>query len=63
MTSAPSFHLVRAPLTRPALDIAAATDRALVDCGVRLRAGSEVAVALGSRGIAGLPLLSLALLL
>jgi hypothetical protein len=55
VTSSPSFHLVRAPLTRPGLDVAAATDRALSTCGVRLGSGSEVAVALGSRGIAGLP--------
>lgn len=50
------FHLVRDRSEPPALvDVAAATDATLAACGVRLTPGTEVAIALGSRGIAGLP--------
>lgn len=56
MTDDVRFHLVRDPHEPGALaDVGAATDAALAACGVRLAPGTEVAVALGSRGIAGLP--------
>jgi len=51
----PRFHLVRAPLDPPAIDdVAERTDAALAGSGVRLQAGTDVAIALGSRGIAEL---------
>jgi len=49
------FHRVRVPLDEPRLDdVAATTDQALHDSGVSLPAGGEVAIAVGSRGIADL---------
>ena len=49
------FHRVRVPLDEPRLDdVAATTDHALHDSGVSLPAGGEVAIAVGSRGIADL---------
>ena len=52
----PGFHLVRARLDPPCLaDVSVAADRALAASGVRLPVGGQVAIALGSRGIAGLP--------
>ncbi len=49
------FHRVRLHLDEPALDdVAAHTDAALAGCGVRFAPGAEVAVAVGSRGIADL---------
>ncbi len=50
------FHLVR-DRSEPAqlADVGAATDATLGSCGVRLAPGTSVAIALGSRGIAGLP--------
>lgn len=56
MTDDVRFHLVHDRREPPSLDdVGAATDRTLAACGVRLTPGTEVAVALGSRGIAGLP--------
>ena len=50
------FHRVSVRLDEPFLaDVGAHTDRALSTCGVRLESGSEVAIALGSRGIVDLP--------
>lgn len=52
----PSFHHVRVRVDAPEIDdVAAATDATLAACGVRLRAGDEVAIATGSRGIADVP--------
>jgi hypothetical protein len=49
------FSRVRVRLDEPSLaDVAAQTDRTLGDCGVVLTAGAEVAIAVGSRGIANL---------
>ncbi len=51
------FHRVSVRLDEPALrDVGAHTDRALASCGVVLEPGSEVAIALGSRGIVDLQL-------
>jgi hypothetical protein len=51
------FHRVSVRLDEPSLDdVGAHTDRALASCGVTLEPGSEVAIALGSRGIVDLRL-------
>ncbi len=51
------FHRVSVRLDEPALrDVGTHTDRALASCGVVLEPGSEVAIALGSRGIVDLQL-------
>ena len=50
------FHRVRVVRDEPRLDdVAAATDATLAGCGVVPPAGGEVAIAVGSRGIADLP--------
>ena len=53
-----SFTRVRVPLDEPVLGgpdgVAIATDATLAACGVALRPGSRVAIAVGSRGIADL---------
>ncbi len=50
------FHRIRLTGEEPFLaDVAASTDASLARCGVDLPAGGEVAVAIGSRGIADLP--------
>lgn len=53
-----SFTRVRVPLDEPVLGgpdgVAVATDATLAACGVALRPGSRVAIAVGSRGIADL---------
>ena len=57
MGTAPSvpFHRVSIALDEPALDdVARHTDEALGGCGVPLQPGTEVAIALGSRGIVDL---------
>jgi hypothetical protein len=58
VSSAPSrvpFHRVRVRLDEPVLDdVAASTDETLAASGVRLTAGTEVAIAVGSRGITDL---------
>lgn len=57
MGTAPSvpFHRVSIALDQPALDdVARRTDEALGGCGVLLQPGTEVAIALGSRGIVDL---------
>lgn len=52
----PLFHHVRVAVDAPALaDVAQATDATLAASGVRLASGTEVAIAVGSRGIADLP--------
>lgn len=57
MSGGARFHRVRMQTPAPRLDdVAAATDASLVASGVRLAAGTEVAIAAGSRGIADLPL-------
>ncbi len=49
------FHRVRVAVDAPALaDVAAATDITLASCGVVIAAGTEVAIAVGSRGITDL---------
>ena len=49
------FHRVRIRLDEPSLDdVAGATDRTLAACGVAIEAGTEVAITIGSRGIADL---------
>lgn len=49
------FHRVSIALDEPALhDVFARTDEALAQCGVRLAPDTEVAIALGSRGIVDL---------
>jgi hypothetical protein len=49
------FHRVRVLLDEPRLaDVAAETDRALAVCGIAIESGAEVAIAIGSRGIANL---------
>jgi hypothetical protein len=49
------FHRVRVRLDEPSLaDVAGQTDRTLAECGVVLQPGSEVAIAVGSRGIGNL---------
>jgi hypothetical protein len=49
------FHRIRIRLDEPSLaDVPAQTDRTLTDCGVVLEPGSEVAIAVGSRGIGNL---------
>lgn len=51
------FHRVRLRVDAPRLDdVAAATDATLAASGVTLGAGTEVAIACGSRGIADLPI-------
>ena len=51
------FHRVSVRLDEPALrDVGAHTDRALASCGVVFEPESEVAIALGSRGIVDLQL-------
>jgi hypothetical protein len=53
--SAPAFHRIRVAVEAPVLtDVRDATRSELDGSGVRLEAGSEVAIAVGSRGIAGL---------
>lgn len=55
MNHAIRFHRVRITGDHPRLDdVAAATDATLRDCGVVPPAGSEVAITIGSRGIADL---------
>jgi len=49
------FHRVRVRLDEPSLaDVAGRTDETLGACGVEFAAGSEVAIAIGSRGIGNL---------
>ena len=51
------FHRVRVQLDEPALDdVAGATDRSLAASGVLLEPGTDVAIAVGSRGIGDLVL-------
>ena len=51
------FHRVRVALDEPVIhDIRAHTDEALAGCGVELVRGGRVAIAIGSRGIADLPI-------
>jgi hypothetical protein len=53
-----TFHRVELRLDEPELaDVGAAVDAALAGCGVELGPGREVALAVGSRGIAGLALI------
>ncbi|MEO5898638.1 MAG: DUF2088 domain-containing protein [Ilumatobacteraceae bacterium] len=55
MSSQVLFHRIRVRLDEPSLgDVAARTDETLGACGVTLAAGSEVAIAIGSRGIGSL---------
>ncbi len=57
MSDAVRFHSVRLVADQPRLDdVAAATDATLAACGVAPPAGGEVAIAIGSRGIADLAL-------
>jgi hypothetical protein len=53
VSDAVPFHRVRIVADEPVLaDVAATTDETLAACGVVLPAGGEVAIAIGSRGIA-----------
>jgi hypothetical protein len=55
VTAAVGFNRVHVRLDEPSLpDVAARVDEALAECGVRLTPGTDVAIAVGSRGITDL---------
>jgi hypothetical protein len=55
VTAAVGFNRVHVRLDEPSLpDVAARVDEALAECGVRLTPGTDVAIAVGSRGLTDL---------